>query len=312
MAYPVSLDALNLRVRQAADCEAGSPSLRHPDAEINSFINVGIPRWYDEVRATTWGGDYWRTNVIFTTKTGKQLYDLAADIGAGDFLSLIGVDIFLSPGGQFFRANPFPEEMRDAFQAWPGLPINTWPGWYQIQGPAIFFNPPPTGAYDVRINYVPTAPVLGGLNHSSFVMIAGGSGYTSQPSITISGGGGSGATAIPIVKNGKVVDVSVTNPGSGYTTTATVTVSGGGGVGAAISASPTLSIDSINGWEEAIVLAAARMVARKDKDWETVAALGADLEVELARIRAMAAQRDKNVSEHIHDTQIDWADWRWR
>lgn len=61
---------------------------------------------------------------------------------------------------------------------------------------------------------------------------AGGSGYTSAPTVTFSGGGGSGAAGTAVVENGRVVDVTITNAGTGYTTTPTVAFSGGGGTGA--------------------------------------------------------------------------------
>jgi len=66
---------------------------------------------------------------------------------------------------------------------------------------------------------------------------AGGSGYTSAPSVSITGGGGSGATAVATISSGVVTGVIITNTGSGYTTTPTVSFSGGGGSGAIASAS---------------------------------------------------------------------------
>jgi hypothetical protein len=60
----------------------------------------------------------------------------------------------------------------------------------------------------------------------------GGSGYTSAPTVTISGGGGSEATAIATVEAGVVMSVTVTAVGSGYTSTPTVSFEGGGGAGA--------------------------------------------------------------------------------
>jgi hypothetical protein len=64
----------------------------------------------------------------------------------------------------------------------------------------------------------------------------GGSGYTSAPSVTFSGGGGNGATANAIIQNGSVVGVNVISGGNGYTALPTVAFSGGGGAGATASA----------------------------------------------------------------------------
>lgn len=44
----------------------------------------------------------------------------------------------------------------------------------------------------------------------------GGSGYTSNPTVTVFGGAGSGAVLAPTILNGSVVALTVTNPGTGY------------------------------------------------------------------------------------------------
>jgi len=73
----------------------------------------------------------------------------------------------------------------------------------------------------------------------------GGAGYTSAPSVVITGGGGSGATATAIVSAGVVTGIVLTNPGTlsltgpYYSTPPTVTITGGGGTGAAAVASLT-------------------------------------------------------------------------
>ena len=54
----------------------------------------------------------------------------------------------------------------------------------------------------------------------------GGSNYTYPPTVTIAGGGGSGATARAYIGAGKVVNIVVTNTGSGYTSAPTITISG--------------------------------------------------------------------------------------
>lgn len=62
----------------------------------------------------------------------------------------------------------------------------------------------------------------------------GGSGYTSVPTVTPSGGSGSGATFTAVLENEIVVSVTVDDPGSGYLVGETVTLgfTGGGGSGA--------------------------------------------------------------------------------
>lgn len=68
------------------------------------------------------------------------------------------------------------------------------------------------------------------------VVTNGGTGYTSAPSVSFSGGGGSGAAGTAVVANGKVIAVTMTAAGTGYTSTPTVGFSGGGGSGATATA----------------------------------------------------------------------------
>ena len=58
----------------------------------------------------------------------------------------------------------------------------------------------------------------------------GGSGFTSAPTVTFSGGPGTGATGTAVLTNGVVTGVTVTNPGSGYTEPVIVGIAGGGGL----------------------------------------------------------------------------------
>jgi hypothetical protein len=71
---------------------------------------------------------------------------------------------------------------------------------------------------------------------SSLLLTAGGSGYTSEPTVTISGGGGIGATATATVSGGVVTGLTLTAGGSGFTSAPTVTISGGDGTGATATA----------------------------------------------------------------------------
>lgn len=71
------------------------------------------------------------------------------------------------------------------------------------------------------------------------VMTNNGSGYTSAPTVSLVGGGGTNATGTPaLAANGRIYGVYITDYGSGYTPGATFSVgfSGGGGAGAAATA----------------------------------------------------------------------------
>lgn len=59
-----------------------------------------------------------------------------------------------------------------------------------------------------------------------------GAGYTTAPTITITGGGGSGATAKTFVLAGKLTRIKILTEGSGYTSNPVVSITGGGGTGA--------------------------------------------------------------------------------
>lgn len=65
---------------------------------------------------------------------------------------------------------------------------------------------------------------------------AAGSGYTSAPTVTFTGGGGAGAAGTAVVYNGTILGVRMTAYGSGYTSAPTVGFSGGGGAGATATA----------------------------------------------------------------------------
>ena len=76
-------------------------------------------------------------------------------------------------------------------------------------------------------------------------IVSGGSGYTTEPSVTIdspSTAGGVQALASAFIFNGQVVNIAINNPGSGYTTAPGVTITGGNGGGA----SATSVLDTVD------------------------------------------------------------------
>ena len=77
----------------------------------------------------------------------------------------------------------------------------------------------------------------------------GGSGYTTQPIVSIVGGGatsGNQAFATAQITDGSVTGVNITNGGAGYTSVPTISISGGGGTGATATAVCRGPVDSIS------------------------------------------------------------------
>jgi hypothetical protein len=111
--------------------------------------------------------------------------------------------------------------------------LNTW----------ITANPGNFYAYLLPAAWDNTSEVVG-----SAIVTAGGSGYTSAPTLAFSGGGGgTGAAATATIANGVVTGVTITNPGSGYTAAPTVAFSGGGGTGATATANLASELNIIIG-----------------------------------------------------------------
>lgn len=78
------------------------------------------------------------------------------------------------------------------------------------------------------------ARTTGGL--VSVRIATGGAGYTSAPSVSFSGGGGTGAAGFAQMAGSLVSSVHITTAGTGYTSNPSVAFSGGGGTGAAATA----------------------------------------------------------------------------
>lgn len=73
---------------------------------------------------------------------------------------------------------------------------------------------------------------------------------------------------------------------------------------------PTDSLDSINSWEEFIVLDVAIKMLIKDGQTDMIPLLQGRLEQERARIKALVPKRDMQTSELVHET-FDPSPWYW-
>ena len=67
---------------------------------------------------------------------------------------------------------------------------------------------------------------------NNIVVLAGGTGYTSAPTVVFTGGGGTGAAATATVSGGRVTGVLVSDGGADYSSAPIISFTGGGGTGA--------------------------------------------------------------------------------
>ena len=81
---------------------------------------------------------------------------------------------------------------------------------------------------------------------SEITVTEGGSGYTTSPLVSIVGGNGSGAAATAIITKGEVSRILINTGGTGYTSQPSITIVGGGGTGAQGTASVRGPIRSID------------------------------------------------------------------
>jgi hypothetical protein len=308
----IDIPTLLLRTRRRADIE--NDTARFPDSEVLDAVQQAYKHWYDLVVATPWGGSTFYSQYLFGTTAQLPNYPLP-----GDWLHNDGIDTLLAPAlvngvytpnlsTQVLTALPYQAEFRNAFRFWNVAWNYNQPVFYRVLGQNLNFIPLPPGSFSVSINYIPVCPKLNGI--STVTISAAGNGYSAAPTVTLTGGGGSGATAVAAVAFGGVTAVTMTASGSGYTAAPAIAFTGGGGSGAAAATSPVLTLDSINGWDEAIVLRAARTLLTKNGDAAAneVGMLSSLLAEEEARIRSAAGARDRNRAEVVHDVVNDVAD----
>ncbi|MES2558140.1 MAG: BNR-repeat neuraminidase N-terminal domain-containing protein, partial [Bacteroidota bacterium] len=98
----------------------------------------------------------------------------------------------------------------------------------------------------IGANYVSLKEAMGDITVNtvrSIYVTAGGVDYTTAPTVSFIGGGGSGATATAIVSGGSVTQIKVTAAGTGYISAPTVVLTGGGGTGATATANRSVGRD---------------------------------------------------------------------
>jgi len=222
MTYAVSLVDLNLRVRQRSNTENALKFVK--DMEVTDYINVGIASIWDLILNSTWGGDRYQSQHVFTTVPGQELYERPSDL-----YRLLSVDGYVTGNADRPVAiYPYAKEQRNRIAGSVGYQ-NPWGGGtalsYRWVGENLSLMPVPQSAFDVRLNYAPVAPRL---------------------------------------------------------------------------FAPDDSFDSVNGWEEYVVLFAAVRVLTKRGPYDTIPILSGQMEVERQRIKDSAPNADMQQAEGIH------------
>jgi hypothetical protein len=156
VASPCTLQNLIARILQRANLEGATQFLT--PSEVTDMANQSITEWYDLVRLTSFGGQYYRCTAALsptgTTTPGVGTYALP-----DNFLSMISVDVFIS-ASQVLTAKPFQEEHRNMFRWYPIGWMLDQPVFYQLQGKNIAFIPVPQSSFSVNLNYCPVPPQL--------------------------------------------------------------------------------------------------------------------------------------------------------
>ncbi len=182
-----------------------------------------------------------------------------ANMAAGTPINLPGLgttvtNLFTTQQGRIIVPEPqFPAGNGGSAQAtYSRIEDTSFTGWYNGQVGGVTLVNGGTG-----YSSAPTASFSGGggsgaalavtfvgASVNSLTLTNGGSGYTSAPVVSITGGGGTGATASATITMA-VKAVTVTNGGTGYTTAPAVNFTGGGGTGAAATANITGAVGSV-------------------------------------------------------------------
>lgn len=129
-----------------------------------------------------------------------------------------------------------------------------------------------------------------GFQVQNIIMTNGGSGYTSQPTVTISAPPDTensiqATTGVVTIINGAITNIEVGNPGRGYTSTPQITITGGGGSGATATATIVEStlFNSVSVNRTFVI----RVIREYDEPYQTL------------YIKAMPPQRDRDLIENL-------------
>ncbi len=146
-----TLAQLRANVRRLTDTGGTNALQRHPDADLNDYINRGIGSLYRRMSEAVPDQRYLSTNAI-TTSQGVSTYALPAD-----FDHLISVDLVADGTKRWLVAYEMHERpaLTDPSVSHTGIPYT-----YRLRGSNIELLPTPQHAYTCTIWYTPNVSTL--------------------------------------------------------------------------------------------------------------------------------------------------------
>lgn len=145
MARNVTLAQMIEQVRLRTDT-VGDPHIT--DSEITSYLNGGLAELWGTL--VTCYEDYYATTGSISTSSGVERYSLPSDL-----FKLTGVETLI--GGEWRDVPQFMESERNRQRRLRGTSM---PFGYRMKGTTLELLPAPSDTREVRLRYVPPAPVL--------------------------------------------------------------------------------------------------------------------------------------------------------
>lgn len=154
MAATVTLAQLRTAVLDRADMTNGGPI---STAELDDRINAGLRTVYAELKKKR-GDEYFGTDATIHTVGGTQEYTLP-----DDFLNVSAEGVWWMTGTgvniPIHKYTPNESQLQITGQGWTYYPYGSNIR-YRLRVGSIRFLPTPLGVYTVKLNYIPTPPIL--------------------------------------------------------------------------------------------------------------------------------------------------------
>lgn len=151
MALNQTLTLLRASVRKYANVQGSTALLRHPDADINDYVNRGLSRLRFLLTQANPDQRYLSSTTV-TTSDGTSVYSLPSDFGF-----LILADITIDSRKHWLQAYEMHER---ALLTSPDSSYDGRPFLYRLRGENIEYLPTPNGEYSSTLWYVPSTTEL--------------------------------------------------------------------------------------------------------------------------------------------------------